>query len=236
MDYGARAAPLRRGAGGPGTGMPSLRAFSSPWQLCPMGSTAGVARPLASQEPWPPRACEPWLCWSPLSGLCQLACRRPPGLPVFVAAAALKPTPRLGSFPRAWRLKHLQGHLSGVSAGRLLHWCWERGAMVMLHALRVTQPVTLPPCLPGSAPRDLPLMSPRAVSLFSSTVSSRPHPGVAPPSPHSSSLPPCLPGDWWPCPGHAGLRQGLSLWNSVHPGSQVSCCTLNGPLLPLCPK
>ena len=47
---------LGRGAGGHGTGMPSLRAFSSPWQLCPMGSTAGVARPLASQEPWPPRA------------------------------------------------------------------------------------------------------------------------------------------------------------------------------------
>ena len=120
--------------------------------------------------------------------------QKPRGWPVFVGAAVLKPTPRLGSFPRAWRLKHLQGHLSGVSAGRLRHWRWARGAMVMLHALRVTQPVILPPCLPGSAPRDLPLTSPRAVSLFSSTVSSRSHPGVAPPSPHSSSLPPPLPG------------------------------------------
>ena len=74
-------------------------------------------------------------------------------------------------------------------------------------------------------------MSPQAVSLFSSTVSSRPHPGVAPPSPRSSAPPRCLPGDWWPCPGCAGLRQGLPCGSRSTQGHRSAPALSTAPCL-----
>lgn len=211
---------LRRGAGGRGHRMPSLRVFSGPWQLWPVGSSAGVARPLASQEPWPPRARERGTV-RVLSRLRQLACRRPRAGPLFVGAAALNPTPGWG--PQA---------LADPSGAPLLgcRLALTDRAVGMLHPLRVTQPVALPPRLPGSAPQTFPprppLTSPRAVSLFPSTVGSRPHPGVALQLPATAP-----PGGGWPCPGCAGLRQGLPVWFSVPsgsqgPGTQASVLTL----------
>lgn len=140
---------LRRGAGAHSTA--ASRAFSSPWQLCPTGSRAGGAGPLASQEPWRlgPRsrgsvsalslASAGW-CAEGLYLLVQQRSDPPPGG---------GPSLVLGT--------------SGTYRATLWGLCWSaatlalgEGAMAMLHPLRMTQPVTLPPWLPSSAPQTFP--------------------------------------------------------------------------------
>ena len=57
---------------------------------------------------------------------------------------------------------------------------------------------------------------PHIPSICPSTVSSSPHPGIAPQSLKSSSQPLHLPGDLPPCPGYVWLWEGLSNSHSIY--------------------
>ena len=212
--------------------MPSLRAFSSPWQLCPMGSTAGVARPLASQEPWPPRARSRGSVRA-LSRASASGRAEAPGLACVCWCSSAQTHPQAGVLPSCLAPQALTGPpLWGL--------CWSAAALALGEGGYGDAPrsacdsacdlASLPARLcPPRPPPHVP--SGRLPLLFHSQQQTSPW-GCSPIP--TLQLPATAPPR--PCPGPAELRQGLSMWISVHPGSQVSCCTLNGPLPPLCPK
>ena len=70
---------------------------------------------------------EPWLCSRPLSSLCRLVCRRPPTGASICWFRSAQTHPRAGVLPSCLAPQALTGPLSGVSAGRLPRWHWERG-------------------------------------------------------------------------------------------------------------
>nr|CAI9689268.1 unnamed protein product [Rangifer tarandus platyrhynchus] len=115
-----------------GTGVQCLRVFSSPWQLCPTESSAGVARPLASQEPWPP--------WAREHGTVRVLSLGSASWHAEGLGAALYLSAQQRSIPPgAGRRKHLQTPLGPPLVGCRL--ALAEGAVTMLHPLRVTQPV-----------------------------------------------------------------------------------------------
>ena len=179
VDYGAWAARHAGELVASGTGMRSLGVFSSPWQLCPVGSSAGVARPLASQEPWPPRARERGtvrvLSLGPASWRAEGL-----GAALYLSAAALSPTP--GWAPQA------RADPSGASAARLPPGLGRGGCGHAPPSARDSA-CGLAPKLPGSAPQTFPLTCP------SGRLSLRPQSAAdLTPGLRSSSPPPRLPG------------------------------------------
>ena len=169
VDYGAWAARHAGELVAAGTGMRPLRVFSSPWQLCPVGSSAGVARPLASQEPWPPRARERGsvrvLSLGPASWRAEGL-----GAALYLSRSSAQPQPGLGA---AGTCRPLWGLCWSAAA-----WPWQRG-LWPCSPLCARLSLCLVPKLPGSAPQTFPLTCPSGRLSLPSTVGSRPHPGVA---------------------------------------------------------
>ena len=153
----------------------------------------------------------------PLAGV--LLCR--------LAHQALKWAPRVGSYSVVQCIRHLMGqplHCSAASAGM-----WDkREAMVM--APHLAHDSALSPCFHGClafpsdiSHHDVLLHIP---SICLSTVTSKPHPGIAPQSLNSTSQPPCLPGDQPSCPRYYGCgKDCLILIPFRLP--QISCFTLS---------
>ena len=115
-------------------------------------------------------------------------------------------------------------HCSAASAG-----LWdEREAMVM--APHLAHDSALSPCFHGClafptgiSHHDVLLHIP---SICLSTVTSNPHPGIAPQFLNSTSQPPCLPGDQRSCPRYYGCgKDCLILIPFRLP--QISCFTLS---------
>lgn len=109
---------------------------------------------------------------------------------------------------------------------------WGERLQRWLHPLHVTQQYHLTSMTTRLSSKGNPLCNllPHVPGSHLPAVNSRPHPGIAPQSLHSSSQPPHVPEDLQSCLGYIWTWQGSSVWFSLHPDCHRSTAALSNSL------